>query len=123
FGVCLVPLLGVYSLAVDRAGWRRWAAGLGVAVVLLAVYQAVFSSLYAVDRGLTGAMGYAVGVGHQSLGGRVYRLFEGLGFLGGCVGFAAVPAIALVPRRWLPIVGLTMIAAAVASSVLTGVTT
>ncbi|HEX4590385.1 MAG TPA: glycosyltransferase family 39 protein, partial [Gemmataceae bacterium] len=123
FGLCLVPLLGVYSLAVDRAGWRRWAAGLGVAVVLLAAYQAAFSSLYAVDRGLTGAMGYAVGVGHQSFGGRVYRLFEGLGFVGGCVGFAAVPAIALLPRRWLPILGLTVIVAMFASYVLTGVTT
>jgi hypothetical protein len=123
FGVCLIPLLGVYSYAVDRAGWRRWSAALGVAVLLLALYQAVFTWLYAIDRGLTGAMGYAVGVGQQSLGGRIFRLFEGMGFVGGCVGFAALPTLFLVPRRSLPVIALAVVGAAIAAYQLTGLTT
>jgi hypothetical protein len=123
FGVCLIPLLGVYSFAVDGANWRRWSAALGVAVLALVGYQAVFSWLYGIDRGLTGAMGYAASMGTQSLGSRAFRFFEGLGFVGGCFGFASLPAIFLLPRRSLLIVGVVMILAAVAAERLTGVTT
>src|SRR5437762_517288 len=39
FGISLVPLLGAYSLAVDRRGWRRWLGPLAVAVLLLLAYD------------------------------------------------------------------------------------
>ncbi len=122
FGLCLIPLLGVYSYAVDRAEWRSWAKSLGLAALLLAVYQGLFLWLYG-QGGLAGAMGYAASFGPQSVGARVYRLFEGLGFMGGCVGVAATPTIFLVRRPGLTVIALVVIAAAIASYTLTGVTT
>jgi 4-amino-4-deoxy-L-arabinose transferase-like glycosyltransferase len=122
FGVCLLPLLGVYSYAVDRDGWRRWAVGLGMAALLLAAYQVAFTSLYAIDRGLTGAMGYAAVTKHTSVGGWAFQLFEGLGFIGGCFGLAAVPAIFLLTRRSALIVSCVVVAAALAAHFLTGIT-
>jgi hypothetical protein len=122
FGVCLIPLLGVYSFAVDRSGWRQWAIGLLVAIGLLTSYQVAFTHLYAIDRGLTGAIGYAAGMKQQTLGGWVFQLFEGLGFIGGCVGFAALPAIFVLSRRDQIIVAVTVIAAVLAARFLTSVT-
>jgi hypothetical protein len=98
YGVCLIPLLGVYSYALNRNAWRRWAAALGLAVLLLADYQLIFLWLYG-RGGLAGAVGYAASFGAGSFGGRVFRLFEGIGFIGGCVGVAAVPAVLLLPAR------------------------
>lgn len=115
FGICLIPLLGVYSFAIDRAAWRKWAAGLGVAVLMLAAYQAVFMGLYFTGDwqrvgGLAGAMGYAANVGAGSWGGKLFRGFEGLAFIGGCFGIGAIASIALLPRRCLPIVGIGIVA-------------
>jgi 4-amino-4-deoxy-L-arabinose transferase-like glycosyltransferase len=121
FGVCLIPLLGVYSFAADRAGWRRWGTGLLVALLLLAAYQTAFTTLYAIDRGLTGAIGYAAGMKPQTLGGWAFQLFEGLGFVGGCFGFAALPAVLLLSRRGQFIVALAVIGAVLAARLLTGV--
>jgi hypothetical protein len=121
FGICLIPLLGVYSCAVDKANWRRWALALGFAVALLAVYQWVFLMLYG-QGGLAGAMGYAATIGTHSAGARLYRSFEALGFVGGCFGVAAVPAIFLVRRSALLVIVLLVVAATVASRTLTGVT-
>jgi hypothetical protein len=121
FGICLMPLLGVYSYAVDRAGWRRWGTGLAAALLLLAVYQGIFAGLYGIDRGLTGAMGYATVTGQASFGGRVFRFFEGLAFVGGCTGFAALPAIFLLNFRSRLIVAAMVAAASIAAARLTGV--
>jgi hypothetical protein len=86
--------------------------GLAVAFVLLIGYQAVFASLYSIDRGLTGAMGYAAAMGQRSLGGSGFRLFEGLGFVGGCVGIAGV--LAVLRLRWRSHVGVGVVLVAAA---------
>jgi Dolichyl-phosphate-mannose-protein mannosyltransferase len=122
FGVSLIPLLGVYSFAVDRAGWRRWLLALVFAVALLAIYQAVFFHLYG-KGGLIGAAGYATGYRGGASGGRLFKVFEGLGFIGGCVGIAALPAIFLVPRASRLVVASVVVAAAVLAMYLPTVTT
>jgi len=122
FGICLIPLLGVYSFAVDRPGWRRWAGALGLAVLLLVAYQVVFLVLYG-RGGLAGAMGYAAGTGAGSVGARLFRLFEGLGFVGGCVGVAGVLPLLLLRRRALLAAGILLIVAACLCFFLTSTST
>jgi len=91
FGICLLPLLGAYSMAADRSGWRRWLPPLALAVMILIGYQALTSWMY--GRGLLGyAMGYAAGSGSPSIGTRAFRIAEAFAFLGGCVGIAAMAA-------------------------------
>lgn len=121
FGLSLVPLLAVYSYAVDRSDWRRWTKALVAAVLVLAVYQAAFLALYG-RGGLAGAMGYAVVVGARSAGGEAFQLFEGLGFVGGCVGAAALLATALLPWRGL-LAAILVAATAVAVGVYLPTTT
>jgi hypothetical protein len=122
FGISLIPLLGVYSFAVDRAAWRRWTAALVVAVVLLAAYQAAFYALYG-HGGLAGAAGYAASFRAGTSGGRLFRVFEGLGFIGGSVGIAAIPIILWLPRGGRIAVALAVIVAAILALNLQSVTT
>jgi hypothetical protein len=121
FGVALIPLLAVYSFAVDRGGWRRWMIGLLLAIVLLAGYQGVFRWLYG-QGGLAGAVGYATSYRAGMTGGRLFRVFEGLGFVGGCVGIVGVASVPLLPRGFRLVVAVVVTVAAVLGTFLPSVT-
>ena len=76
FGVCLLPLLSVYAVAIDRSGWRRWIGPLIVAVVLLLAYDLITWQMYGRPL-LGGAMGYAAGSGMPTWQSKVFRIASG----------------------------------------------
>jgi hypothetical protein len=121
FGVSLIPLLAVYSFAVDRGGFFRWIGGLFIAVALLAGYQWAFRNLYG-QGGLTGAIGYATGYRAGMTGGRLFRIFEGIGYLGACIGIVGVATVPLNPRGLRVFVALMVCPAALLATFLTSVT-
>jgi 4-amino-4-deoxy-L-arabinose transferase-like glycosyltransferase len=83
FGMCLIPLLAVYSWAQKgRPGW--WLIPLFIPVVVLAAYQWTTASMY--GRGLLwDAADYASVVRERAHAGLSFRLWIGLAFAGGCV--------------------------------------
>lgn len=104
YGVALIPLLAVYSVArFGRLG--RWVLYLSIPVVFLAGYQYWTYALY--HRGLLSDAGeYAYTVHWNpalALGGavpesthRFWKALIGLAFAGGC----ALPAITFIPVLW-----------------------
>jgi 4-amino-4-deoxy-L-arabinose transferase-like glycosyltransferase len=119
FGVCLLPLLGAYALAIDKSTWRRWLPPLAFAVLLLAGYQ--FLTWWVYGRGLLGvAMGYAASFGNPTLGTKFFRFFAGFSFLGGCIGAWALAAPLLNGRRWLLVLALVAAVTVIVSLSLVG---
>lgn len=98
FGICLLPLLAAYSIAIDRGRGRMWSGPLVLAAGICAGYQVLTWLMY--GRGLLGgAMGYAFGVGQPTFNLWAFHLTTGLAFLGGCVGLLALTAPFLVGWR------------------------
>jgi hypothetical protein len=97
FGICLVPLLGVYAHVVDRGGRRRWLPPLGLALLLLLGYEVLTWAMYGHPM-LTWAMGYAARFGTPTIGTKAFRIGSGLSFFGGCFGAAAVLTPFLIGR-------------------------
>jgi hypothetical protein len=81
FGIALIPLVAVYSLARERRV-GRWIVGLLPAVGILALYQGATASAY--GRGLLlDAVSYASSA-RETEGPRLETAFVGLVFAGGC---------------------------------------
>jgi 4-amino-4-deoxy-L-arabinose transferase-like glycosyltransferase len=94
FGVCLIPLLAVYS-ALQRGRAGRWLFYFLWPVLILAAYQWLSARLY--GRGLlSDAVGLAV-VKRTSTG-FLSRIIETLAFSGGCF-FIVLPALPLLWGR------------------------
>lgn len=120
FGICLLPLLGAYALSIDKAAWRRWLPPLGLALLLLAAYQ--FFTWWIYGRGLLGfAMGYAASFGSPTLGTKLFRMFAGFAFFGGCIGAWGLATPMLIGRRWLSLLLIVALATVAASLGLVGV--
>jgi len=98
FGICLLPLLGVYAIAIDRSGWRRWLGPLILAVVLLGAYELITWKMYGHPL-LGGAMGYAAGSGMPTWQSKLFRVAAGSAFFGGCIGVMALVGSLLIDRR------------------------
>lgn len=99
FGVSLIPLLLVYTLAVDRGKWQR-ALLLLIPVALLALYQ--YETFVWYDRGLlSDAAGYASREKGARSTGMLASLATGLSFTGGCFLSTLFFALKLNNRRHL----------------------
>jgi 4-amino-4-deoxy-L-arabinose transferase-like glycosyltransferase len=93
FGISLVPLLLVYTLALRRrAGW--WLVALAIPLVMLGAYQALTYRLYGQNL-LWEAMTFSREIQEKSASKIGWRdkLIEGLSFTGGCVA----PVLFLAP--------------------------
>jgi 4-amino-4-deoxy-L-arabinose transferase-like glycosyltransferase len=95
FGISLSPLLGAYSLAVDRRGWWRWLWPLCVAGLILLAYDGLAWMTY--GRALLGsAMVFANSARIKTLEGNVFHCMSGMTFVGGCLG----GLLFLAPALW-----------------------
>lgn len=102
FGIALIPLLLVYSIARQRRV-GAWIAYLLLPVGVLAGYQCWTSALYGSGL-LWGAAEYARslnGVSAGKLSIALYKTAVGLSFAGGCALPALTFAPVLWPRRWI----------------------
>lgn len=95
FGMSLVPLLLVYSLASKEREAKRKALFLLIPVVILCGYQVATAALY--GKGLLlDAASYATSKkGHSALD-YLDNLLAGLSFVGGCL----LPTLFFLPRLW-----------------------
>jgi 4-amino-4-deoxy-L-arabinose transferase-like glycosyltransferase len=94
FGIALIPLLLVYSVAA-RQSWRRWLGPLLLAVAILAGYELLTGALY--GRGLLGTAAHYAGASRiraKAPPGRA--LVTVLAFLGGGLGGLAF----IMPWLW-----------------------
>ena len=114
FGLCLIPLLFIYSL-VFRRRLGRWVGILLIPIVVLAAYQWATHSLY--GKGLLSDAGaYAAVVrGGSGIPGTVAGL-TALAFTGGCLAVATLLALWLWRPRVLAGFLLFAIVAAIAIS-------
>jgi 4-amino-4-deoxy-L-arabinose transferase-like glycosyltransferase len=111
FGMCLIPLLLVYSIFRAR-GFSKTLLYLLVPVALLAAYQIWTGHLY--GRGLlSDAMAYA-GTHQDETTSLLGKTLEGLAFTGGC----ALAALTFVPWLWSRIKAAATCAAGVFAGIL-----
>jgi hypothetical protein len=110
FGMCLVPLLAAYALAL---GERRRVAWLLVPVAVLAAYQLWTSRIYG-----HGLLFQAAQYASEQRGRDAYplgvSLLLGLGFTGGCM----MPIVCFAHRLWSKRAMLVLVAFGIAAAVL-----
>ncbi len=96
FGICLIPLLVVYTLIRQRK-LGLWVLILLIPVAILAGYQWATHALY--GKGLlSDAAGYASSIRQDSGVSKLSAAIQSLSFTGGCLAVAAL----LTPWLWRP---------------------
>ena len=110
FGIALIPLLAVYSLARERR-IGVWAWYLLLPILALTGFQHWTKAVYGL-RMITSAAHVSIGIRQGRQASIFAKLFVDLSFVGGCM----LPALALAPLLWLrrkilAVCGLSAIAA------------
>lgn len=100
FGIALIPLLFVYSLARNRrVGW--WLAHLLIPIAIIGLYEGAMRTLY--GHGLMwDAFGYASQNEAHGIGALFFKAMTAVGFTGGCSAIVLIFApVFWRSRRWI----------------------
>jgi 4-amino-4-deoxy-L-arabinose transferase-like glycosyltransferase len=94
FGIALIPLLAVYSLARQRR-LGNWAWYLLLPILVLTGFQHWTKAVYGL-RMITSAGHVSTGIRQERQASTLAKLFVDLSFVGGCM----LPALTLAPLLW-----------------------